>query len=81
VEQGAKVAIADMRLDQAENLAEELGEQAIAVEMDVTSEDSVIEAVRQVTELHGPPDITVATVGIGEVSGCSMCISMARFSR
>jgi len=67
VEQGAKVAVADLKVDKAEQLADELGAQAIAVEMDVTSEESVIEAVRRASGRLGPIDIMVPTVGYGEL--------------
>ena len=61
------MAVADLRREQAEELAAELGGSAIALEMDVTNEHSVIDAVREATERLGPLDITVATAGYGEV--------------
>ena len=60
------MAVADVRLERAEKLAADLGGQAIAVEMDVTTEQSVVAAVREVTERLGPLDILVATAGYGE---------------
>ena len=45
VEEGAKVAITDINLEAAQQLADELGENAIALKLDVSNEDNWKEVV------------------------------------
>lgn len=72
--QGADVAVADRRSGAAAELAGELAERHAGrsfagVEMDVTDERSVQDAVgRAAAQLGGPPDITVAAAGTAEVA-------------
>ena len=71
-EQGASVAIADLRPEAAESAARELAEQYPAqafaeVEMDVTDEASVEAGVAEATRAVGSPDIAVLLAGIGEL--------------
>jgi len=64
---GAKVAIADLNLAAAEAAARELdpsGERAIAVAMDVTSEEQVDAAVAAVADKFGGIDVLVSNAGI-----------------
>lgn len=64
---GAKIAIADLNLDQATVAAEEiksLGGQAMAVAMNVTDEDEVNQGVDAVAERFGNIDILVSNAGI-----------------
>jgi 3-hydroxybutyrate dehydrogenase len=65
---GAKVAIADLRLDAAEKTAAALSAMgpgsAIAVEMDVTSEDQVEAGVAKVVQTWGGVDVLVSNAGI-----------------
>lgn len=68
VEEGARVAIADIRLESAEETARKLtamgpGE-AIGVAMDVTSEKAVNAGVASVVEHWGGVDVLVANAGI-----------------
>src|SRR4051812_12953977 len=65
--EGAKVVIADMNLGAAQAAAEEIkagGGKAMAVAMDVTSEDQVNGAVAQVVKAYGGVDILVSNAGI-----------------
>jgi 3-hydroxybutyrate dehydrogenase len=67
VAEGARVAIADHNLDAARAAAEEIdagGRFALAVEMDVTSEEQVNEGVEQVSASFGGVDILVSNAGI-----------------
>jgi 3-hydroxybutyrate dehydrogenase len=66
VEAGARVAIADIKQEQAENAARALGgpEKAIAVEMDVTSEDAVNAGVAKTVAAFGAVDILVSNAGV-----------------
>ena len=67
---GHAVAVADVRLDGAEETAasaEAAGERALAVELDVTDRESLTEAVRRVEERLGPVDIVVNNAGWDEL--------------
>ncbi|MBN2629283.1 MAG: 3-hydroxybutyrate dehydrogenase [Rhodobacteraceae bacterium] len=65
---GAKVAIADLRLDAAEAVAADLTAKgpgrAIGVAMDVTSEDQVTAGVARVVAAFGGVDVLVSNAGI-----------------
>jgi 3alpha(or 20beta)-hydroxysteroid dehydrogenase len=64
VEDGARVALADVRLDAAQAVAAELGDAALAVELDVTDEDAWIAAVAVVEERFGPLTTLVNNAGV-----------------
>ena len=71
-EQGACVAIADLRPDVAEGLARELTARHpqqvfVGLSMDVTDEASVVAGVAEATRAVGSPDIVVLLAGIGEL--------------
>ncbi len=59
VHEGARVAIADIDFDRARQCAAEIGPSAIAVEMDVTTQQSIDAAVAQTVEAFGQIDILV----------------------
>lgn len=59
IAEGASVAICDIDIARAEAAAKELGDGAIAVRMDVTSKDSIEEAVAKVAETFGSIDILI----------------------
>lgn len=61
--EGAKVAILDLKLAEAEALAREIGGGAIAVQCDVASLQSVKDAVAQVVRSLGGLDIVVNNAG------------------
>jgi NAD(P)-dependent dehydrogenase (short-subunit alcohol dehydrogenase family) len=65
VERGARVAIADVNDDKANALAEELGDSALALHCDVTSEDEVKGAVDATVEAFGPLRLAVGCAGVG----------------
>ena len=61
-QEGAKVVIADLNLDKAESVAEEVraaGGEALAFKTDVTSEESTQELVQQVVRQYGRVDVLV----------------------
>ncbi|HKT85683.1 MAG TPA: 3-hydroxybutyrate dehydrogenase [Novosphingobium sp.] len=66
--EGGRVAIADLNLDAAEKAAADIREQsggeAIAVAMDVTSEEQVNEGVGKVVSAWGTVDVLVSNAGI-----------------
>jgi len=65
--EGAMVVIADVNLDLAHELASEIGNQAMAVKVDVAVGDSVKSMVEAVTKKHRTIDIVVNNAGIGHV--------------
>jgi len=66
--EGGKVAIADLNMDAAQKAADEIeakyGTAALAVAMDVTSEDQVNAGVAKVVEAWGTVDVLVSNAGI-----------------
>lgn len=63
---GAIVGIADMNLPGAEAVAKELGENAFAIEVNVTSEESVAKMVQTTVEKYGGLDILVSNAGVAK---------------
>ncbi|MBE2210095.1 MAG: 3-hydroxybutyrate dehydrogenase [Xanthomonadaceae bacterium] len=64
---GGKVVIADLKLEAAEATARTIrdaGGEALAVEMDVTSEQQVIDGVAQAVATYGQVDVLVSNAGI-----------------
>jgi len=62
--EGARVAIADIDIDQAEDTAKSLGDMACAVKMDVTQQDSIDQAVNTTAESLGGIDILINNAAI-----------------
>lgn len=59
VNEGAKVAIGDINLDAAKAAANEIGDGASAVHLDVTRQESIDQAIGQVVKTQGKLDILV----------------------
>ena len=59
VAEGARVAIADINIERAQEAASEIGAAAIAVEMDVTDQDSIDAGVAKVVAAFGQIDILI----------------------
>ena len=69
VKEGARVAIADISADKAEEIAEEInrrygGKKAVAIYVDVTDEESVKRMVEKILKIFGEIDILVYSVGV-----------------
>lgn len=64
VAEGARVAIADIDAAQARDAAAEIGDAAKAVEMDVTSQSSIDDAIGHISAHFGPIDILVNNAAI-----------------
>jgi 2-hydroxycyclohexanecarboxyl-CoA dehydrogenase len=64
---GRAVAVADLRLGEAQETADAVGGRALAVEMDVTSTDSVAAGVARAETELGPIDIVVNNAGWDEL--------------
>ena len=65
VEEGAKVVITDINLEAAQTLADELGENAIALKLDVSNADNWKEVVEKTEEKFGPVTVLVNNAGVG----------------
>lgn len=63
-EAGAAVALAARTRERSEAVAEEIGDRAIAVDLDVTDPSQVERALDEVTERLGPVDILVNNAGL-----------------
>ena len=64
VAEGAKVVLGDIIEDAGKVLADELGDAAVFVRLDVTSADDWAAAVRTAEETWGPVDVLVNNAGI-----------------
>ena len=59
VSEGAQVAIADIDIERARASAQAIGPAAMAVQMDVTSQDSIDHAIEQTADTFGQIDILI----------------------
>ena len=64
VAEGARVAIADINIERARQTAAEIGAAAVAIEMDVTRQDSIDAAVAATVEALGGIDILINNAAI-----------------
>jgi len=69
VARGASVALGGRRAERLDQLADELGEQAVGVEMDVRSPEDAERLVKETAETFGRLDALVANAGIGAYGG------------
>lgn len=65
VEEGAKVVVSDVNAEAAEKLADELGENAIALKLDVSKAEDWDHVVKTTEEKFGPVTVLVNNAGIG----------------
>lgn len=65
IEEGAKVAITDINLEAATELANELGENALALKLDVSKADNWKEVLEKTEENFGLVTVLVNNAGIG----------------
>ncbi|GAA0611372.1 L-iditol 2-dehydrogenase [Paenochrobactrum glaciei] len=68
VAEGAHVAIADINLAAAEATAKEIGPQAFAVHLDVTSQESIDEAIKTIEEKRGGIDILINNAALFDLA-------------
>ncbi len=69
VEHGANVALGARRVDRLEELADDLGDRALVVEMDVRVPEHARNLVEQTVGTFGKLDAIVANAGIGAYGG------------
>ena len=81
VAEGGRVLIADLQGDAARALADELGPQADALAVDVSSDDSVAAMARTLGGLWGGVDILVNNAGIGHTPQPLDALDPAQFDR
>lgn len=67
VNENARVVIADLNGDAAKELADELGEQAVGIEADVSDGSSVAALVRETEKTFGTVNVLVNNAGIGHI--------------
>ncbi len=79
VAEGARVVIGARRVDRLAALAEELGDAALAVAMDVTDEASIIAAYDQAEARFGTVDTVIANAGIAN-AGRSIDLPLSDFA-
>jgi NAD(P)-dependent dehydrogenase (short-subunit alcohol dehydrogenase family) len=68
VREGATVAIADINMERAEQTAREIGPKAYAVQLDVTSQESIDAAIRTVEEKTGGIDILINNAALFDLA-------------
>jgi D-sorbitol dehydrogenase (acceptor) len=68
IREGATVAIADINLERAEQTAAELGPQAYAIKMDVTTQTSIDEALASVVARTGKLDILINNAALFDLA-------------
>jgi len=64
IEEGSKVVIADIQEDKGKALAEELGNHAAFMKLDVTKADEWEETIKQTESTFGPVDVLINNAGI-----------------
>lgn len=68
IAEGAHVAITDINLVAAQTTAKELGPHAFAVHLDVTSQDSIDQAIRMVEAKRGDIDILINNAALFDMA-------------
>lgn len=81
VDDGASVVVADVMAPAAESVASELGDRAIAVATDVTSEDDVARAVERAVAEFGGLDIMVNNAAVMGATGSIANLVLADVDR
>lgn len=84
VNKGAKAVIIDMDSAKGEKLASEAGDKVIFVQSDVTSEESIRQAIRKAVEQFGKINVAVNCAGVpdaGKVMGKKGPLPLALFNK
>ncbi|WP_411742931.1 glucose 1-dehydrogenase [Reinekea sp.] len=64
IKEGAKVVLTDLNEEKGQALAKELGENALFIKQDVTSEADWVNVIKQTEERFGPVEVLVNNAGI-----------------
>lgn len=80
-QEGARVAVIDIKMEGATRVAKEIGEHAIAIRADVSSQDDVAAAVEQTRKKFGTPNIVVNNAGITHRNQPLMDVDEEMFDR
>jgi 3(or 17)beta-hydroxysteroid dehydrogenase len=62
--EGARVVVTDVKLETAQKIADQIGNSAIAIALDVASEEAWIDAMKTIDETFGRLDILVNNAGV-----------------
>ena len=81
VAEGARVVLADIQLAAATRVADELGDQALAVHCDVSNGAQVRALVERCVDTFGLPDIVVNNAGIAQPNAPLLDVDEATFDR
>jgi len=81
VAEGARCVIADIDVEAGEALAAELGEDAVFIRCDVTSEDDIVAAIDLCIGLFGSLDIMINNAGVVGVTGAIQDTAREDFDR
>ena len=81
IQAGAKVVLADLRLDAAQVVAKDLGPNALAVACDVSQADQVQAMVAQCVNHFGVPNVVVNNAGTTHKNQSMLEIDEATFDR
>lgn len=81
IQAGAKVVLADLRLDAAQAVAKDLGPNALAVACDVSQADQVQAMVAQCVSHFGVPNVVVNNAGTTHKNQSMLEIDEATFDR
>lgn len=65
IDEGAKVVITDINLEAAQKLADELGDNALALKLDVSKADNWKDVLETTEEKFGPVTVLVNNAGVG----------------
>jgi 3-oxoacyl-[acyl-carrier protein] reductase len=79
--EGARVAVVDIRVDEARRVAEAIGDNSIAIEADVSSGAAVAQAVECTIAAFGVPDIVVNNAGVTHRNRPILEVDEATFDR
>lgn len=79
VDEGARVVVADTRVLEGRSVADSLGDHALFVELDVTSEESWARAVDAIGAAFGVISVLINNAGIGPSGAASVDDDVARW--
>ena len=80
-QEGARVAVVDIKMEGAERVAKRIGERAIAIRCDVSARDDVEAAIETTRKHFGMPHIVVNNAGITHKNQPLMDVDEATFDR